>query len=246
MPRPAFADLLYDTAGEDLYRVDSGATMSRVSYAGTERLSIVREGSVVRFSARARYTRVGPDGKSRGEAVFVQVLHPDGTFEDRVDNDPDFLTVLNQPFAIRLDPATLRDLRALHGRVPFSAGSPLGGEAVLRGFLRPGASGPIDGQPTTAVRFEAEGPMNGTLPGYADGTVSGTMRMDGTAYYALDGATLLALSVTLALDARFAQGRPSGSVPIRITYRRSMRATVRTPPPAPLATGGGTVAPATP
>jgi hypothetical protein len=96
------------------------------------------------------------------------------------------------------------------------------------------------------VRFEAEGAMSGNLPGYADGTVSGTMRMDGVAYYALDGATLLALNVTLTLDARFAQGRPSASVPMRITYRRSMKATAKTPPPVPLATGGGTVAPATP
>ena len=140
-----------------------------------------------------RYTRTGPDGKSRGEALFVQILLPDGTFEDRIDDDPDFLTILNQPFAVRLDAATLRDLRALRGRVPFSATSPLGAEAVLRGFLRPAGSGPIAGRPTVGVRFEAEGAMTGPLPGYAETLVSGTMRMDGTAYYALDDATLLAL-----------------------------------------------------
>ena len=67
----------------------------------------------MRFEARARYTRTGPDGESRAEARFVQVLLPNGTFEDRVDDDPDFLTILNQPFAVRLDAATLRDLRAL-------------------------------------------------------------------------------------------------------------------------------------
>lgn len=246
MPRPAFADLQYDTAGEDVYRLDSAGATSRVSYTGTERLSIVRQGNLVRFEARARYTREGPDGRTRGEALFVQVLRPNGAFEDRVDNDPDFLTILNQPFAVRLDRATLRDLRELRGRVPFSAGSPLGGETVLRGFLRPGVAGPVNGRPAAAVRFEAEGAMSGALPGYADGTVSGIMSMDGTAYYSLDGATLLALSVTLTLDARLARRRPSASVPVRITYRRSMRVTSKTPPPVPLATGGGTVAPATP
>jgi hypothetical protein len=140
----------------------------------------------------------------------------------------------------------MRDLRAMRGRVPFSAASPLGDATLLQGYLRPGVAGPIDGNPTVAVRFEAQGPMSGTLPGYADATVSGTMRMDGTAYYALNGAHLLAFSVTLTLDARLAQGRAAVSVPVRITYRRSMRATSRTPPPVPLATGGGTVAPATP
>ncbi len=154
------------------------------------------------------------------------MLLPDGTFEDRLDDDPDFLTILNQPFAVRLDAATLRDVRALRGRVPFSATSPLGAEAVLHGFLRPVAGGPIDGRPTVGVRFEAESAMTGPLPGYSETLVSGTMRMDGTAYYALDEATLLALNITLTLDARLAQSRSSVSVPVRIVYRRSIRATV--------------------
>lgn len=246
MPRAALADLRYDTAGEDVYRVEPAGTMSRVSYAGTEALSVVRDGKTLRFSARARYTRDGPDGKSRGEAFFVQVLRPDGSFEDRADDDPDFLTILNQPFAVRLDGATLRDLRTLRGRIPFSAMSPLGSDTVLHGFLRPGAGGRIGGRQTVAVRFEAGGAMSGALPGYSDRMVSGSMRMDGTAYYALDDATLLALSVTLALDARLARGKPAVTLPLHVTYRRSIRATPRTPPPAPLATGAGTVAPATP
>jgi hypothetical protein len=246
MPRAALADLQYDTAGEDVYRVAPAGAISRVSYAGSERLSVARDGKMLRFTARARYTRDGPDGKSRSEALFVQVLHPDGSLEDRTDDDPDFLTILNQPFAVRLDSATLRDLRALRGRVPFSAMSPLGNDAVLRGYLRPGSNGPINGRQTVAVRFEAAGAISGALPGYADGTVSGTMRMEGAAYYALDDATLLALTVTLVLDAGLAQGKPSATLPLHVTYRRSMRAAPKTPPPAPLATGGGTVAPATP
>jgi len=246
VPRAAFADLQYQTTGEDVYRVASAGTMSRVSYAGTERLSVRSSGKNLRFEARADYTRDGPDGKSRGNAAFVQVLLPNGSFENRDDGDPDFLTVLNQPFAVRLDAATLRDLRVLHGSVPFSATSPLGGQTILRGYLRPGTNGPIGGRPTVAVRFEADGPMNGDLPGHTDATVTGTMRMDGTAYYALHGATLLALTVTLTLDARLTPGHGSTAMPVTIIYRRSMRATAKTPPPVPLATGGGTAARATP
>lgn len=233
-------------SGEDVYRIVSAGTISKVSYAGTQSLSTRQDGKDWRFEARARYTRNGPDGKSRGEALFVQMLLPDGTFEDRLDDDPDFLTILNQPFAVRLDAATLRDVRALRGRVPFSATSPLGAEAVLHGFLRPVAGGPVDGRPTVGVRFEAESAMTGPLPGYSETLVSGTMRMDGTAYYALDAATLLALNITLTLDARLAQSRSSVSVPVRIVYRRSIRATVKMPLRAPLAAGGGTAAPATP
>jgi len=191
--------------------------MSRVSYAGTERLTVTRHGKQVRFEARALYTRNGPDGKSRGDARFVQVLSSSG-LEDRVDSDPDFLTILNQPFAVWLDKTTLADLRMLRSRVPFSASSPLGDATVLRGFLRPGASGPIDGRPTVAVRFEAAGAISGDLPGHADGAVSGTMRMDGTAYYAIESAMLMALSVTLTLDAHLTQAHQSASVPLHITF----------------------------
>jgi hypothetical protein len=245
---PLRADVQYSTSGEDVYRIEPAGAASRVTYDGTERLTELREGKDWRFEARAEYTRSGPDGKSRGQALFIQMLLPDGTFEDRTDDDPDFLTVLNQPFAVRLDAATLRDLRALRGAAPFSATSPLGAEAILHGFLRPGTSGPIEGRPAVAVRFEAEGAMNGPLPGETNTLVSGSMRMDGTAYYALDDATLLDLSVTLTLDARLETRAPSTTVPVRIVYRRAMRATTsaKTRQPAPLATGDGTVAPATP
>ncbi len=225
----AHADLQYEASGEDTYRIESAQTFSRVSYAGTERLSVARQGQAWRFEARAAYTRNGPDGRSHGEAVFVQMLQPNGTFEDRVDDDPDFLTILNQPFAVRLDDVTLRDLRGLHGRVPFAATSPLGAQAVLHGFLRPAPGGPISGRQTVAVRFEAQGGMTGPLPGYSETLVAGTMRMQGTAYYAADTAMLLALDVSLTLDARLAQGRPAVSVPVRIVYRRAIRAVAKTP-----------------
>jgi hypothetical protein len=221
--RPALADFRYDLAGEDVYRIESTATVSRVTYAGTEGLSITQDGKGTRFEARAHYVRYSPDGKSSVDARFVTELLSNGSFEGRVDDDPDFLTILNQPFAVQLDPATLRDLRELHGGVPFSASSPLGGDSVLHGSLRPGAGGPIDGRPSVAVRFQAVGPMSGTLPGSSDASISGTMRMDGTAYYSLDDAMLLALSARLTIDARLRQNHPAVLIPVHITYLRAIR-----------------------
>jgi hypothetical protein len=225
--RPALPDIRYDVAGEDVYRIESTSTVSRVSYAGTESLSIKQDGKRTRFEARARYIRYSPDGKSSVDARFVSELLPNGSFEGRVDDDPDFLTILNQPFAVQLDPATLRDLRELRGAVPFSANSPLGGDSVLHGSLRPGASGPIDGRPSVAVRFQAVGPMTGTLPQSADADISGTMRMAGTAYYSLDDAMLLALSAKLTIDARLRQSHPAVFIPVHITYSRAIRVVQR-------------------
>jgi hypothetical protein len=214
-------------AGEDVYRIESTSTVSRVSYAGTESLSIKQDGKRTRFEARARYIRYSPDGKSSVDARFVTELLPNGSFEGRVDDDPDFLTILNQPFAVQLDPATLRDLRELRGAVPFSANSPLGGDSVLHGSLRPGANGPIDGRPSIAVRFQAVGPMAGTLPQGADADISGAMRMEGTAYYSLDDAMLLALSAKLTIDARLRQSHPVVFIPVHITYSRAIRVAQR-------------------
>jgi hypothetical protein len=219
------SDLQYELAGEDLYQIESAATVSRVSYTGTETLTVTPDDGGVRFEARARYVRDAADGKYNGGARFVTELLADGSFENRIDDDPDFLTILNQPFAVRVDSSTLQDLRALRGAVPFSGGSPLGGATVLRGQLRLGTSGPIDGRPSVAVRFQADGPMSGAMPGYTDSSVSGTMRMDGTAFYALSDGMLLAFNVRLTIDARLRQKDSGVFIPMHITYRRSLRFT---------------------
>ena len=204
--------------------MESSGTVSRVRYDGSERLSVERTGKEVRFRAHAVYTRDALGEQTSEEALFVQALLPDGSFEDRVNQDPDFLTILNQPFAVQLDPPTLRDLRLLHGRVPFTAASPLGSDAMLHGYLRPGTNGPVNGHPTVAVRFEAQGPMAGPLPGHAGATIGGTMRLDGTAYYSLNDALLLALDARLTIEARLRDRLQSAGTPVRITYRRTIRA----------------------
>lgn len=221
---PVVSSLDYDLSGNDEYRIASSPIVSQVSYSGSERLSVQRDGKSLHFDVRAHYVRSAPDGRNGAVARFVAEVLPDGTFEDQVDDDPDFLTVLNQPFAVQLDATTLRDVRTLHGAARFTALSPLGGNSELRGFLRPATGGPIDGHPSTAVRFEASGPMTGNLPGRSDVAVSGTMRMDGTAYYSLETGLLLALRATLTIDAHVRQGGGSPSlIPVRIVCRRFIR-----------------------
>ncbi len=217
-------DVQYVLTGEDRYRIVASATVSKVTYAGTERLSVTRDGKGLRFDARANYVRQSPGLRTNDNARFVGELFPDGSFESRVDNDPDFLTLLNQPFAVQLDRATLRDLRELHGSVPFAAGSPIAGGTELRGFLRHGADGEIDGLSTVAVHFSATGPMSGTLPGSSQTVLGGTMALDGTAYYSTEAGLLLALRATLTIDARIHQANANASVPVQIVYRRWIRA----------------------
>lgn len=246
----AFADQQYDVQGEDVYQIgSSSAPASRVAYSGAQHLSVARDGERTRYDVHATYTRETGGTRQTTDAHFVQELLPDGTFEDAVDDDPDFLTVLNQPFAIHLDPTTLHDLRTLRARVPFNATSPLGGDSVLRGFLRPATGGKVDGHRTVAVGFEADGTMTAPLPAHATAAMAGKMRMEGTAYYSLDDAMLLALDVRLTILAKLRNG--SNTEPVRVVYRRFIRASAasspaKTPRPTAPPSDAGTAPPPTP
>ena len=216
------ADQRYEVAGVDTYQVGTTVASTQIAYAGTQQLNIETDSGGTRFSADVRYTRTDESGKASQEAKFVQVMTTAGNFEDRTDNDPDFLTVLNQPFAIELDPTTMQDLRTMQGPIPFQASSPFG-DSTLHGFLRPaGTGGRVSGRPVVGVRFEAGGPMTGSLPERADTTISGTIRMDGTAYYAADTALLYALNATLTIDGQLVDHQKQ--VPVHIVYRRTIRA----------------------
>jgi hypothetical protein len=223
----ARADQLYGVAGEDTYRVGKALEATHITYRGVERLGIASDSEGRRYVADVNYTRLDDSGKASVHGRFVQELLRDGTFEDRGDDDPDFLTILNQPFAVQLDATTLRDLERLHGMVPFKAASPLGGSR-LSGFLSSAPRGKIQGHPVVGVRFKADGPMTGTLPEHPDALLSGTMHMDGTAYYAESGALLLALDATLTIEGKL---QSSGdSVPVRIVYHRAIRASNQSDP----------------
>jgi hypothetical protein len=236
----AAADQQYQVRGEDVYRIGESDATSRVTYDGSELLTVHRRGKQARFDAQARYVRRDNQGKSVTTARFIQELLPNGSLEDVFDEDPDFLTILNQPFAVQLDPATMHDLHHLHAAVPFNASSPLGGDAVLHGYLRPGVGGEIAGRAAIGVQFEAEGPMSAPLP-VGKGSMSGRMRMNGIAYYALGDALLLALDATLTIHAKL--GESAQTVPVEIVYRRFIRALPKTPLPARPEADGGTASP---
>lgn len=218
----ALADQVYGVAGEDTYRIGKSLEATHITYRGVEHLGIVSNDQGHRYVADVNYTRLDESGKASAHGRFVQELLRDGTFEDRDDDDPDFLTILNQPFAVQLDATTLRDLERLSGKVPFEAASPLGGSR-LSGYLSSAPRGKVRGHLVVGVRFEADGPMTGTLPEHPNALLSGTMHMDGTAYYAQTGALLLALEATLTIDGKLQSG--DDSVPVRIIYHRAIRAT---------------------
>ncbi len=219
---PAEADQRYAVSGNDRYQVGGAELHTSITYAGRQQLTIRKDGAQTRFIAQAHYTRTDASGKVPAQATFVQVMTPAGDLRDKTDLDPDYLTVLNQPFAVQLDGATLHDLLRLRGRVPFEFPAPMMG-GTLRGYLERGSVGRVDSRPALAVQFGASGAMKGPLPGHADMSIAGTMRMSGTAHYAVRGpALLLALNETLTISGTLnRQGRSS---PVTIVYRRSIKA----------------------
>ncbi len=176
-------------------------------YSGDQQLTIRHDGARMKYTVRAVYTRYEGDDATKHTAVFEQESRSDGSLQDTVDDDPDFLTILNQPFAISLDRATLQDLRTLRASVPFTAGSPLGDGATMRGFLRPAGGGLVAGRPAVAIVFDAQGSMNGAVPSHGQTRMSGRIHMNGTAYYASSNALLLELDATLRVDANFERTR---------------------------------------
>ena len=221
--RPAAAAAQYHLAGADLYRIGETPVISRITYDGTESLTIARRGSGTRFVAEVECTRTDDEGSSTEHARFVQDLLPDGSFEDRSDQDPDFLTVLNQPFAVELDAATIRDLRELHASAPFAAASPLGG-GNLTGELRPGIVGLLAGHRAVGVHFQANGDVSGKLPDSSSTSINGRIHLNGTAYYDAHGALLLALDATLTVEGTLVEDH-FASIPVQIVYRRVIKVT---------------------
>ncbi len=209
-------------SGNDRYQIGQTEIQTSITYNGTQTLTVRRDGAQTRFTAQAHYTRSDATGKVPAQATFVQVMTPQGELRDSADLDPDYLTVLNQPFAIQLDEPTLRDLLHLQGRLPFSFPAPMTG-GLLRGYLERGSIARVSSRPTLAVNFDAAGPMTGPLPDHAAMTIAGTMRMRGTAYYALRGdPILLALNETLTISGTLhSRGQAS---PVTITYSRSIKA----------------------
>jgi hypothetical protein len=219
---PANADQRYAVAGNDRYQIGQSDLQTSIAYSGTQTLTVTKDGAQRRFTAQASYTRSDSAGSVPASASFVQDLTAAGEFKDRIDLDPDYLTVLNQPFAVELDAATLGGLLHLQGRLPFVFPAPMTG-GKLEGYLERGGIGRVGSRPALAVNFDAAGPMVGPLPDHAQMSIVGTMHMSGTAYYAVRGEPLLlALKETLSISGTLHDR--SQSSPVKIVYERWIKA----------------------
>ncbi len=197
---PAGADQRYVVSGNDTYQIGQ-CDLQRASHTAAFRRSPSAQDGGTRFTAQATYTRADAAGSVPAQATFVQMMSAAGELHDNTNLDPDYLTVLNQPFAIDLDSATLHDLLHLRGRVPFVFPAPMTG-GTLRGLLGARRHGRrVNDVPRSASISTRRGPMAGPLPDHAEMSISGTMRMRGTAYYALHGEPLLlALTESLTIS----------------------------------------------
>jgi hypothetical protein len=210
----------YTIDGHDVFRISGRNLRSAIAYTGVERLKIQRLPGATRFEATATYDRDDGTQHGRSTASFGATMTPAGDMRDEVDRDPDYLTVLNQPFSVQLDPATMRDLHGLRGAVPFDFPSPMTG-AVLHGSLRRLPDGTLHGVRVLGVAFAARGPLNGALPDRPDMALGGTIVMIGTAYYAYSDALLLALDATLQIDGNVTNTGSNDTV--SIVYKRTIR-----------------------
>jgi hypothetical protein len=211
----------YHVSGTDSYQIGSRELRSDTSYAGNERLTIRKAAGLTHYSARATYIKTDLGRRRTSIATFESVVLGDGEERDVSGDDPDFLTVLNQPFAVQLDEQTLRDVRKLREPSPFTFTSAMTG-ATLRGTLFHITDGLIAGHAVVGIGFDASGPMRGGLPEHPEISLHGTIRMSGRAYYTSASALLLALDAKLQIAGTLAD--TNASDPVKILYRRIIRA----------------------
>ncbi len=216
----ARADQAYTVDGRDVFRIGNGEVQSRTLYHGTQQLTIVRDGGATHYVAKVEYDKSGDGGKQHAHASFASTLLPSGEQHDGPARDPDYLTVLNQPFAVQLDAPTMRDLSHVKRTVPFDFPSPMTG-APLHGTLRRLPDAMLGDQRVMGIAFEAAGPLHGALPNQPALALAGAITMKGTAYYAYGSALLLALDATLAIDGNLDDS--ARHAPVSIVYARSIR-----------------------
>lgn len=216
----ALADQTYAVDGSDTFRAGGGEIRSQTVYHGMQRLAVARSGATTIYTARVEYDKTGDGGKQHQRASFTSTVLPSGAQKDGPGTDPDYLTVLNQPFAVQLDAPTMRDLAHLRRPVPFAFPSPMTG-APLRGTLRRLPDALVGGNRAMGIAFEATGPLNGTLPDRPAMALAGTITMKGTAYYDYATALLTALDATLTIDGNL--NDDARRSPVSIIYSRTIR-----------------------
>lgn len=219
------ADQAFKVRGTDTFNVGSTGK-SVISYDGSEALHRRRSGTAIVYSAVVHYTRDDQGASSKTRATFDARVTSSGEQQDIEDDDPDYLTVLKQPFAVQLDAPTLRDLAHLHADVPFDFPSPMTG-STLHGRLHRIGEAVVSGARALGVSFDAAGPMRGSLPDRQDMRLIGRIRMRGLAYYRVEDALLVLLDATLTISGNLSL--PASSDPVTIVYRRTIRAVAPAP-----------------
>ena len=216
----ARADQSYAVEGRDVFRLGNGDSKSKTLYHGIQRLTVSRSANgATTYVARVEYDKDGEGGRQHQRASFTSTLLPSGQQKDGPSSDPDYLTVLNQPFAVQLDAPTMRDLAHLKRPVPFDFPSPMTA-AKLHGTLRRLPDALVNGARAMGIAFEAKGPLHGALPDRPTMQLAGSITMKGTAYYAYATALLLTLDATLAIDGNLDDS--ARRAPVSIVYARSI------------------------
>ncbi len=227
----AYADETYTVSGSDDFSIGSREIRSEISYRGRQTLQARPHGDGTRLRAYVTYTRDDAGARSIATGEYVTDLSPAGETLATADHDPDNLTVLDQPFAAQLDRQTLHDLGGLHGALPFDFPSPFT-RSSLHGYLQHIAGTKVAGRRAVGVRFEAAGPMHGSIPDRPGLTLAGTIAMHGTAFYDSATAILLALDMTVTVSGNVSnRSRPvhqrkalvNRKDPVRIVYSRTIR-----------------------
>ncbi len=218
----ALADQRYSVSGSDRYTMGSAANSDTLSLTGDETLTIRKRGSRTEFTAQLSGTQSDGSETLPLRGSFTQVLTSSGDLRDEANADPQFATILNQPFDIEIDGQTLNDLLHSRARLMLNMPAPLTG-GTLRGYLQRGAIARVGSVRALQVRFDATGPAHGRVAGDGAPTIGGTVQMHGTAYYALRGVPLLlGLDETFTMTAALHdEGR---TVPVVVVHRRRFRA----------------------
>lgn len=136
---------------------------------------------------------------------------------DKSENDPDTLSVANQPLPAVLRNDEVRALNALAGRTALDLPSSFT-ETSLAGFLEPvtpRATGDLIG-----LRFMATAESSGPLPNYPNVVVDGVLTMQGTAYYARSSGVLERIESRLTFDGHI-RGEDA-TVPVHVSYERNI------------------------
>jgi hypothetical protein len=217
----ARADQAYSVEGRDVFRLGNGDSKSKTLYRGVQRLTVSRSANgTTTYVAHVEYDKDGEGGRQHQRASFTSTLLPSGQQKDGPSSDPDYLTVLNQPFAVQLDAPTMRDLAHVKRPVPFDFPSPMTA-AKLHGTLRRLPDALVGGARAMGIAFEAKGPLHGALPDRPTMALAGTITMKGTAYYDYATALLVALDATLTIDGNLDDS--AHRAPVSIVYARSIR-----------------------